>query len=115
MSAATVLGTLGVVAAVIVIGVLLDRRFSLVPRPEEVRELGKPPPDPPGTVASAPLRLTPRKLARALLGQYCVACKTRLDAGPGEPVRLAGKELQLYRMTCSKCGAGRGLYVEPVT
>jgi hypothetical protein len=116
MSVGVVLGTLAVVAAVIAIGVLIDRRWSILPRPEELRDEGapKPPPDPPGTVASAPLRLTARKLSRALVAQRCVTCRTRLEAGPGEPIRFAGKELQLFRMTCGTCGAGRGLYVEQV-
>jgi hypothetical protein len=117
MTIGVVLGTLAVVGAVVVIGVLIDRRVSLLPRPEELRELDappKPPPDPPGTVASAPLRLTARKLAKALVAQRCVTCRTRLDASPGEAIRFSGKELQLFRLTCATCGTGRGLYVEQV-
>jgi hypothetical protein len=116
MTIGVVLGTLGVVAAVVVIGMLIDRKVSLLPRPEELREMDapKPPPEPPGTVASAPLRLTARRLAKALVAQRCVTCRTRLDAGPGVPIRFSGKELQLFRLTCAKCGTGRGLYVEQV-
>jgi hypothetical protein len=116
MSSGVLLGTLGVIAAVIVIGVWIDRKVSIVPRPEALRDAGtaRPPPDPPGTVAAAPLRLTGKKLARALVAQRCVACRTRLEPGPGESIRFAGKELLLFRMTCAGCGVGRGLYVEPV-
>lgn len=118
MSGAVILGTLGIVAGVIVAGMLIDRRWSILPRKGELATIdAKPPPpapEPPGTVPAAALRITPRKLEKALVAQRCVACKARLDAGPGEPIRYANRELQVFRMTCANCGAGRGLYVDIV-
>jgi hypothetical protein len=118
MSTGAILGTIGIVIAVVAIGALIDRRWGILPRPGELaaagdgKTKGKPAaPQPPGTAAAAPLRLTPKKLAAALTAQRCAGCGARVDAGPGEPIRYADAELQLFRLTCAQCGAGRGLYV----
>lgn len=124
MSTGAILGTIGIVIAVVAIGVLIDRRWGILPRPGELAAAGEAnakgkakdkdkavAPEPPGTVAAAPLRLTPKKLAAALTAQRCAGCGARVDAGPGEPIRYADAELQLFRLTCAQCGAGRGLYV----
>jgi hypothetical protein len=116
MSAGVILGTIGIVLAVVGIGVLVDRRWSILPRPGELAKLdpAAPLPDPPGTVAAAPLRLTPKKLARALDAQHCGTCHSRLAAGPGEQIRYGERELQVFRLTCAACGTSRGLYVDVV-
>jgi hypothetical protein len=110
-----ILGTIGVVAVVVIVGMWVDRRWGILPRPGELAAVEKAePPDPPGTVASAPLRLTPKKLARALVAQKCAGCGARVAASEGEPVRYGAHELRLYRLTCPACGVGRGLYVNVV-
>lgn len=115
MSAGVIFGTIGIVGVVITLGVLIDRRWSILPRPGELAKLDPkaPKPDPPGTSATAALRLTPRKLTAALAAQRCVDCNSRLTAGPGDPIRLGDRALTVYRLTCDKCGGGRALYIEP--
>jgi len=116
MSYGLVLGTIGVVAVVVGLGLLVDRRWSILPRPGELAAADPkaPAPDPPGTAASAPMRLTPKKLIRALDAQRCAACGARAVADAGEPIRYADRELRLYRLGCAACGAARSLYVDVV-
>jgi|SRR5688572_2401837 hypothetical protein len=122
MSTGAILGTIGIVIAVVAIGMLIDRRWGILPRPGELAAAGDAKakaktaaaPEPPGTAAAAPMRLTPKKLAAALTAQRCAGCGARVDAGPGEPIRYADAELQLFRLTCAQCGAARGLYVAVV-
>jgi hypothetical protein len=116
MSAGVILGTIGIVAAVIGLGVLIDRKWSILPRKGELAKIDPkaPAPDPAGTTPGAALRLTQAKLERALEAQRCTACQGRLAAGPGETVRYGAGELQVFRLTCSKCGASRALYVDVV-
>jgi hypothetical protein len=111
-----ILGTIGIVAAMIGLGVLIDRKWSILPRPGELAKIDPkaPPPDPPGTAPGAALRLTEKKLERARESQRCAACKARLTAGPGETIRFGDRQLQVFRMTCENCGATRALYVEVV-
>src|SRR5258705_3968164 len=116
MSAGVILGTIGIVGAVVAVGMLIDRRWSILPRPGELAAIDPkaPQPDPPGTAPGTALRLTPSKLAAALGAQRCT-CKARMTAGPGEPIRFGDRELALYRLTCATCGATRALYVDVVT
>ena len=116
MTPGVILGTIGIVAAVIGLGVLIDRKWSILPRPGELAQADAkaPPPDPPGTAPGAALRLTEKKLERALESQRCAACKARVTAGPGETIRFGDKELRVFRLTCGKCGAGRALYVDVI-
>jgi hypothetical protein len=116
MSAGVILGTIGIVGVVVTLGMLIDRRWSILPRPGELAKIDPkaPKPDPPGTSATAALRLTPRKLTAALAAQRCAECNARLTAGPGEPIRLGDRSLTVYRLTCPSCGATRALYIEPV-
>ena len=119
MSLAAILGTVGIVGAVVAIGVVIDRRWPLLPRQDAFAAINathatraRQPPSPPGTVASAALRATGPHLAHALGAQRCATCTGRLDAGPSAPVRYGERELQLFRLTCGTCHTGRGLYVE---
>ena|SRR5689334_13803990 len=116
MSAGVILGTIGIVGVVVTLGILIDRRWSILPRPGELAQLDPkaPKPDPPGTTPATALRLTPRKLTAALAAQRCTDCNSRLTAGAGDPIRLGDRALTVYRLTCSKCGASRALYIEPV-
>ena len=117
MSAGAIIGTIAIVLAIIALGVWLDRRrVSILPRPGELGGDAKPPPplDPPGTAAAAALRLSRRRLDKAITGQHCTACRGMMTPGPAEPIRFGDKQLQLFPLTCGKCGAARGLYVDVV-
>jgi hypothetical protein len=112
MSIGIALGTMAVVAAVIALGVVIDRRFSLLPRPGELRALDAPPPDPPGSTPAAALRVPAPRLSRVLSGQRCTSCKRRVTAGDGSPIRLGDHALAVYKLTCPACATSRALYVD---
>jgi hypothetical protein len=117
VTAGVVIGTLAIVAGVIAIGVLIDRKWSLLPRKGEHARVAAaraaPPPDPPGTTPATALRVPESRLTRLLDGQRCAACKKRIDVpAGGEPVKLGDRNLVVYRLTCPSCSASRALYVE---
>lgn len=116
MSAGVIIGTLGIVGVVVALGMLIDRKWSILPRPGELAQIDPkaPKPDPPGTTPATALRLTPKKLVAALAAQRCAECNARLTAGDGEPIRLGDRALTVYRLTCPACSTGRALYVDVI-
>lgn len=106
----TVLGTLGIVAAVVAAGVLLDRRFSLLPRPRELLEAGKPgmklPPHAPGEAPETALATAPGKVP-------CRACRRdALPNGEGgeDRVTYGDRGLVVRRYRCPRCAAITAVY-----
>jgi len=108
----TIAGTCVIVAIVVVLGVLADKRFAIVPRAEVLR------PRPPGHVAGeAPalaIRARPAQLATLRATQRCEGCRAVLDAnGADEAIRFGDRALAVLHFTCPRCGRKRSLYVEP--
>jgi len=109
----TVLGTLGIVAAVVTAGVLLDRRFALLPRPRELLEAGKPgmklPPYAPGEAPETALATPPAKVR-------CRVCRREaLPTGEGgeggaDRVTYGDRELVVRRYRCPRCAAITAVY-----
>jgi hypothetical protein len=118
MSIGVVLGTLAIVAGVIALGVVIDRRWSILPRKGEYAKAAAaraaPPPDPPGTTPAAALRVPMARLPRLLAAQRCASCKKRIAGSPddGEQIVLGERALVVFRLTCASCRASRALYVE---
>lgn len=105
-----VLGTLGIVAAVVAAGVLIDRRFALLPRPRELLEAGKPgmklPPHAPGEAPETALATPPDKVR-------CRACRREAlpDSEGGEDrVTYGDRELVVRHYRCPRCAAITTVY-----
>ncbi len=103
----TVLGTLGIVGAVIVAGVLADRRFGLLPRPRELLDAGRPgwelPPHAPGEAPETALAAPPRTVR-------CRACRRRALPDGDSRVAYGERELIVRRYLCPRCGATTTIY-----
>jgi len=115
----TILGTLGIVAATIVAGVLADRRWSLLPRKENLQLASGTRPLLPGHgEGEAPvtaIAATIGEIERIRRKQKCPRCKVALDSAADETVTYDGAELRVLRFTCPRCSGLRSVYVREVT
>jgi hypothetical protein len=102
-----VLGTLGVVAAVIAAGVLVDRRFGILPRPRELREADKPglklPPHAPGEAPETALDEPPRAVR-------CRECRRTMRLEGESRATYGDRELVIRRYRCARCEATTAIY-----
>jgi len=103
----TVLGTLAIVAVVIVAGVVIDRRFGILPRPRELREAGKPGLKPPaygpGEAPETALDDPPRDLR-------CGRCRCETPLDRESRATYGDRELVIRRYRCPRCDAVASIY-----
>jgi hypothetical protein len=112
----TILGTIGVVLVVVAIGMLIDRKYSLLPKPEELAAEAKPPGRPPpsyaaGEAPSTAIRARDSQLAK-LRAQRCTACRAEMRNDADDTVRYNDRDLVVLHFTCPACATRRVLYVE---
>ena len=103
----TVLGTLGIVGAVIAAGMLVDRRFGLLPRPRDLLEAGKPgpklPPHAPGEAAETALAAPPPTVR-------CRACHRPARPDGDSRATYGDRALVVRRYLCPRCAAITTIY-----
>jgi hypothetical protein len=100
----TILGTLGVIAAVIVTGVIVDRKLGLLPRPRALLEAPRrPPPHAPGEAPETALDAAPRDVR-------CRGCGLRTWPEGESRATYDGRELVIRRYGCTRCTAITTIY-----
>lgn len=111
----TVVGTIVVVLATVVLGVLADRKWGLLPDPKRLQEAQKPkplpPPHAPGEAPATALELTAGDRERLIARTKCTACKATMTLTGEDTIRYDQRDLRVLRFTCPRCGATRSLYV----
>jgi len=111
----TILGTLGIIAAAITIGVVVDRKIGLLPRPEKLVETrpriaGHSAGEAPATA----IRAGAAQVVTLRATQRCKACRTLLVAdGDDDHVRYDDRDLLVLPFRCPACDAKRALYIAP--
>jgi hypothetical protein len=104
-----VLGTLAVVAAAIAIGVLVDRKVGLLPRPRDLLEAGKPgtkpAPHAPGEAPETALATPPRTV-------HCRACHASTQLEGTSRTTYGDRELVVQRHRCTSCATITRIYCE---
>ena len=111
----TVIGTLLIVLATIGVGLLIDRRWSFLPRKQTLLAAGQRPQLPahaPGEAPATALDLSPREL-EALRRKPCDACRGETDALADDHVTYDGRDLVVVHSRCTRCGKARSTYVRP--
>lgn len=112
-----IVGTIAIVLVTVAIGIWIDRRKPLLPRPDDFREPEKlpPPQHAAGEAPATAIRASESQLTN-LRAQRCTACRAQMtnDAATDDQVRYDDRDLLVLHFVCSKCGAKRSLYVEPV-
>ncbi len=114
----TVLGTLGITFATIIAGMWADRRWTLIPRAEDLQLASGTQPLLAGHVEGE----TPATAIRATIGdierlrrkQRCPRCRIALDSAADDAATHEGTELRVLRFTCPRCHGLRSVYVDPV-
>jgi hypothetical protein len=109
-----ILGTLAVVGVFVAIGIWLDRRISVLPRVEELREAGRRKPmgqdHEAGLAPATALRSDPERMRRVVERQRC--CKEPMAVAGEDDIRYDDRQLRVIRLRCATCEASRALYYE---
>jgi hypothetical protein len=113
-----VIGTIAVVLIVVVVGLLVDRKHPLLPRPADLRK-DDAPKQPviayaAGEAPATAIRARSAQLAK-LREQRCTACRAAMTNGADDSVRYNDRELIVLHFACPACDAKRSLYVEPTS
>jgi hypothetical protein len=110
-----IIGTIAVVLATIAIGIVVDRKWGLLPRADKLAE---PPVRPPlhaaGDAPATAIRASAEQLAKLRI-QRCRDCRAKLEsAGEDDDVRYDERALIVLQFRCPSCATKRSVYVEPV-
>lgn len=106
-----VLGTLGIVLAAVVIGLLVDRKVPVLPKPEAPPERAQLPAHTAGEAPATALRVRAEQLAKLRTSQHCPTCRAVMRGEPDDHVRYGDAELLVLRFSCTACEGRRTLYV----
>jgi hypothetical protein len=114
-----ILGTIAIVAVVVVAGYFADRRFGILPRGERLRDDGEAKRVAPGTAFAAgeapATALAPNPAALARLRATpprCTGDAVAMVADPDDLVKFAGKDMLVLRFRCPTCSAARSIYCQ---
>ncbi len=115
MTIGSIASVIAIVLVTIIIGVLLDRRFGILPSPKKLAAAErKPPPAATHYAGEAPataIRVRAGQLAK--LGvQRCATCRAEMRGEPDDHVRYDDRELLVLHFACPACPAKRTLYVD---
>ena len=108
----TILGTIGVVVATVIAGLLADRRWGLLPRKERLA----PPPRPAlpahaaGEAPATAIPATPAEIELLRRSQRC--CRAVMDSLTDDEVAFGGGMLAILHVRCARCGNARSIYVQ---
>ena len=112
-----VLGTIGVVSATIVAGVLVDRKWGL--RTADLLEAGKPkralPGHGPGEAAATAIAAGPMDIEKLRRSRRCQACKGALDVLADDTATYDGRDLTILRFRCPHCDEKTLVYLAPAS
>jgi hypothetical protein len=110
----TIVGTIAIVLVVIVVGLLVDRKYAILPRPSDLApEKPAPPPYAAGEAPATAIRARAGQQAK-LREQRCAKCRVAMTPLPDDSVRYDDRELLVLGFACPACQARRSLYVERV-
>ena len=118
-----VVGTLAIVAAVIFIGVKVDRKVGLLPRREKLvsvevyrrKHSGHRGADyAAGEAPATAIRARGAQLDKLRTSRRCPTCREAVAAATADDdhVRYGDGELLVLHLKCPKCGETRSLYVD---
>jgi hypothetical protein len=107
----TIVGTIAVVLIVVAVGLLVDRKYSVLPRAAELAPEKKPPPShAAGEAPATAIRAREGQVAK-LRVQRCIACRAAMTNTPDDTVRYSDRELLVLHFACTACAAKRSIYV----
>jgi hypothetical protein len=113
-----IIGTLVVVAVVVVVGLWVDKRWSVIPRAEKLAEASRPRPmgtdHEAGTAPASALRSDRDRMQRVVERQRCTcAARAPLVVDGEDEVRYGERLLRVIKLRCPACSSARSLYFDP--
>jgi hypothetical protein len=114
MMIGTIIGTIAIVLITVAVGLLIDRKHAILPKPTEImadKPEHKPPTHAAGEAPATAIRARPPQLAK-LRSQRCTVCRATMTNGDDDTVHYNERDLLVLHFTCSQCAAKRTLYVE---
>lgn len=118
MMLGAIIGTIVIVLITIAVGLFLDRKTSIVPKPEELA----PPPKRAtthnaGEAPATALRAGDKQLANLTKGQRCPACRSEMTYADSadDRVRYNERDMLVLHFACPRCATKKVLYVDPAT
>jgi hypothetical protein len=114
----TVFGTIGIVIMTVIAGMFADRRWSLLPRKEDLQLASGQRPlllgSGEGEAAHSAITATIGEIERIRRKQKCPRCKIALDSAADDSAEHEGRALRVLNFTCARCGGMRSVYVHEV-
>lgn len=115
-----ILGTIAIVVVVVAIGMLLDRKFGILPAPSDFdtdkdRERKKLVSHGAGEAPATALRIRDAQVAKLRTSQRCTGCRNEMRNEGDDRVRYGDTELLVLHFTCTSCNTRRTLYVDERT
>lgn len=111
----TILGTIAIVFITVLVGILIDRKHSILPKPTELAPREREKPSTVHGAGEAPataIRARGGQLAKLRI-QRCATCRAEMTNEPDDRVRYNEKELLVLQFSCPACTTKCTLYVEP--
>jgi hypothetical protein len=108
-----ILGTILIVLVTIGVGLLVDRKWGVIPREERLLEQSKRPALPgyaPGEAPATARAASPAEIEK-LRRAKCTECRGETDVLPDDRVTYEGAELLVISTRCRRCGYKRAVYV----
>ena len=114
MTIGTIASVIAIVLVTIVIGVLLDRKFGILPRPSKLAAAERKKPAAAHAAGEAPATAIRARSGQVekLRVQRCSACRAEMRSEPDDHVRYDDRELLVLHVACPACPAKRTLYVD---
>lgn len=117
-----VLGTVALVIVIVAIGMLIDRRFGILPAPKdfqddtaEASERKKLATHGAGEAPATALQVREAQIARLRTSQRCSTCRAAMTGEADDTVRYDETDLLVLHFTCPICASKRALYLVRVT
>ena len=112
MMIGVILGTIAIVAVTIVIGLIVDRKAPILPRPENAEtERKKLQTHAAGDAPATAIRARDAQLDRLRASQRCPQCRSKMESAPDDHVRYGDTDLLVCHFKCVNCPGFRTLYV----
>jgi hypothetical protein len=111
MMIGVIIGTLAVVLVTVSIGLLIDSKLPILPRPDDKPAPKRLPAHAPGEAPATALRLVDAQLAKLRAAQRCPECRAAMREEPEELVRYDETDLRVLHFGCTICSGKRSLYV----
>ena len=115
-----ILGTIAIVLAAVVVGLVVDKKVGFLPAPKdfetaEQKQRKQLVSHGAGEAPATALRVREAQIAKLRTSQRCPSCRAQMTNDADDTVYYDGRELLVLHFTCPTCSATRAIYIDRVT